>query len=62
MKRVIAGVSAIAGVLAVSQLAEAGYFYRRTMKRNNARVERTIKMAGTDGANICLLSKNGRKP
>lgn len=58
MKRVITGVSAIAGVLAVSQLAEACYFYRRTMKRNNAKVERTIKMAGTDWSQyIPLIQK-----
>lgn len=41
---------AAAGVGAVAAI-EAGitaYFYRRTMIRQNAKVERTIKMAGTD--------------
>lgn len=37
--------------MALLSVAEAGgsaYFYRRTMKRGNAKKERTIKMAGTD--------------
>lgn len=38
----------VAGVLVAAQMGEAAYFYRRTMKRNKAKVERTIKMAGTD--------------
>ena len=29
-------------------IGEVAYFYRRTMKRGNAKVERTIKMSGTD--------------
>ncbi|MCM1252711.1 MAG: alpha/beta hydrolase [Clostridium sp.] len=37
-----------AGVIATAQIAEAAYFYRRTMKRGKAKTERTIKMAGTD--------------
>ena len=36
------------GVLAAAGVGETAYFYRRTMKRNNAKVERTMKMAGTD--------------
>lgn len=40
--------TALAGILATAQIGEAVYFYQRTMKRNNAKVERTIKMAGTD--------------
>lgn len=39
---------ACAGVLAAASIGETAYFYRRTMKRNNAKVERTIKMSGTD--------------
>lgn len=38
----------VTGILTAAQIGEAAYFYRRTMKRNNAKVERTIKMAGTD--------------
>lgn len=40
--------AAAAGVLVAAQMGEAVYFYRRTMKRNQAKTERTIKMAGTD--------------
>lgn len=36
------------GVLAAAGVGETAYFYRRTMKRNNAKVERTMKMSGTD--------------
>lgn len=39
---------AVLGVLAASEAGTAAYFYRRTMKRSNAKVERTMKMAGTD--------------
>ena len=38
-------------VVTVAALADVGisaYFYRRTMTRNNAKTDRTIKMAGTD--------------
>lgn len=37
-----------AGVLAAAGAIETAYFYGRTMKRQNADVERTMKMAGTD--------------
>lgn len=36
------------GVLAAAGVGETAYFYRRTMKRSNAKVERTMKMSGTD--------------
>ena len=36
------------GALAAVGVGETAYFYRRTMKRNNAKVERTMKMSGTD--------------
>lgn len=48
MKEIVGGVLAVAGALAVFQAGEAAYFYRRTMKRSKAKVERTMKMAGTD--------------
>lgn len=41
-------VAAVLGGIAVASVGESAYFYQRTMKRNNAKVERTIKMAGTD--------------
>lgn len=37
-----------AGVLWVTEVGIAAYFYRRTMIRGNAKKERTMKMAGTD--------------
>lgn len=39
---------ACAGALAAAGAIETVYFYRRTMIRQNAKMERTIKMAGTD--------------
>lgn len=48
MKEIVGGVLAVAGALVVFQAGEAAYFYRRTMKRSKAKVERTMKMAGTD--------------
>lgn len=48
MNKIVGGIVIAAGVLVAAQAAEAAYFYRRTMKRNNAKVERTMKMAGTD--------------
>ena len=36
------------GILAAAGAGETIYFYRRTMKRNKAKTERTMKMAGTD--------------
>ena len=36
------------GLLAAAQMGEAAYFYQRTMRRNKAKVDRTVKMAGTD--------------
>lgn len=37
-----------AGTLSVASVAGIAYFYRRTMIRQNAKMKRTIKMAGTD--------------
>lgn len=48
MGREIGVVLAATGVLALTQVGIAAYFYKRTMKRNKAKVERTMKMAGTD--------------
>ena len=39
---------AAAGALAAASAAGTAYFYRRTMIRQNAIVQRTMKMAGTD--------------
>lgn len=48
MNKIVVGIGAFVGIAAVAQMAEAAYFYRRTMKRSKAKVERTMKMAGTD--------------
>lgn len=39
---------AAAGALAAASAAGTAYFYNRTMIRQNADLERTMKMAGTD--------------
>lgn len=36
------------GLLTAAETGGSAYFYRRTMKRSKAKVERTIKMSGTD--------------
>lgn len=36
------------GLLAAAEAGGSAYFYRRTMKRNKVKVERTMKMSGTD--------------
>lgn len=38
-----------AGLLAAAGVGETVYFYNRTMKRGNAKTERTTKMSGTVG-------------
>ena len=48
MKKITKGAVAVVGALVMGQIAETAYFYRRTMMRSNAKVERTMKMAGTD--------------
>lgn len=40
--------AALLGALAAGTAIETAYFYQRTMKRNNVKVERTMKMSGTD--------------
>ena len=37
-----------AGLLAAAGMGETVYFYNRTMKRGNAKTERTTRMSGTD--------------
>lgn len=39
---------AAAGLLATAGIGETVYFYNRTMKRGNAKTDRTMKMSGTD--------------
>ena len=46
---------------ALVETAITGYFYRRTMLRQNADVNRTIKMAGTDWSQYAELIANRKK-
>ena len=48
MKKLLGGAAALLGLLAVSEAGGTAYFYRRTMKRNKVKMERTMKMSGTD--------------
>lgn len=48
MKRKIKTAAVLLGLLTAAEAGGSAYFYRRTMKRGNAKKERTIKMAGTD--------------
>lgn len=61
MGKEIGAVLAVAGVLALTQVGIAAYFYRRTMKRNRAKVERTMKMAGTDWDQYIPMIKKRRE-
>lgn len=46
--KIIKKIAAAAGILAAAGIGETVYFYNRTMKRGNAKTERTTKMSGTD--------------
>lgn len=47
-KKAARGAAVMMGLLAAAEAGTSLYFYRRTMTRNNAKMERTMKMAGTD--------------
>lgn len=53
-------IAAALGLLSVASVGEAAYFYQRTMKRSNAKVERTMKMAGTDWSQYREMLKDRR--
>lgn len=46
--KVLKKIAAAAGILAAAGIGETVYFYNRTMRRSNAKTERTTKMSGTD--------------
>lgn len=48
MKKKATAAAVFLGLLTAAEAGGSVYFYRRTMKRGNAKKERTIKMAGTD--------------
>lgn len=60
-KKLAQGATVLMGILTTAELGSSAYFYRRTMKRNNAKVERTIKMAGTDWSQYFPLIEERKK-
>lgn len=50
-----------AGLLAAAGVGETVYFYNRTMKRQNAKTERTTKMSGTDWEKYFPLMEERKK-
>ncbi|MCM1091903.1 MAG: alpha/beta hydrolase [Butyrivibrio sp.] len=55
--KVIKKLAAAAGIGLAAEGAVIAYFYNRTMKRNHAKTERTMKMSGTDWAKYMPLMK-----
>ena len=54
-------IATTAGLLAAAGIGETVYFYNRTMKRGNARTERTTKMSGTDWEKYFPLMEERKK-
>ena len=52
MGNLLKGAAGLLGAVAAAEAAGTAYFYRRTMKRYNAKTERTMKMSGVDWNNI----------
>lgn len=50
-----------AGLIAAAGVGESVYFYNRTMKRNNAKTDRTMKMSGTDWSKYYDLMKERKE-
>ena len=48
MGKILKGAAAVLGLLTAAEAGGTAYFYRRTMKRYNAKTERTMKMSGVD--------------
>ncbi len=48
MNKIIKGTALLFALAAGCEAGSSAYFYRRTMKRNKVKVERTMKMSGTD--------------
>lgn len=61
MKRWLRGAAALLGMLAAVETGGSVYFYRRTMKRSKAKVERTMKMSGTDWNQYLPLMEKRRE-
>jgi len=50
-----------AGILTAAGIGETIYFYNRTMKRNNAKTDRTMKMSGTDWSKYMPLMEERKR-
>lgn len=59
--KVLKKIMAAAGILAAAGVGETVYFYNRTMKRSNAKTERTTKMSGTDWEQYFPLIEERKK-
>ncbi|MCI8531195.1 MAG: alpha/beta hydrolase [Lachnospiraceae bacterium] len=61
MKKKLKAAAVFLGLLTVAEAGGSAYFYRRTMKRGNAKTDRTIKMAGTDWEQYMPLIQTRRE-
>ena len=61
MKKIWKKTAVFAAALAAAEAGGSAYLYRRTMKRSNTDVERTMKMAGTDWNQYMPLLKERRE-
>ena len=61
MKGLLKGAAAAAGLLAAAEAGVTAYFYRRTMIRFNAKMERTMKMSGVEWEKYMPTMKERRE-
>lgn len=61
MSKILKGVAAVLGLAAAAEAGGTAYFYRRTMKRYNAKTERTMKMSGVDWMQYMPMMKERRE-
>lgn len=59
--KLLKGAAAVFGVLAAAAAGGSAYFYRRTMKRYNAKTERTMKMSGVDWEQYIPMMRKRRE-
>lgn len=61
MGKFMKGATLLLGAAAAAEAGGTAYFYRRTMKRYNAKVERTMKMSGVDWEKYVPLMQKRRE-
>ena len=61
MGKLLKGAALLLGAAAAAEAGGTAYFYRRTMKRYNAKVERTMKMSGVDWEQYVTLMGERRE-